>query len=474
MDARGALGGSPWLRCIGRFLSWRGRGDVRSFRFLCSLALLVVCWPTVRWYAARMVDGSDEPWGVLALGAAVGFAFLGRRRPVPSCRYVMAAGFLLVPLAAPFLMTPLVYALFVFLAVAALWADSRIWIGHAGLFVLALPLISSLQFYGGFPLRWLIGKMSAAVLSFLGWGVEARGTVMHWRGEMVVIDAPCSGVQMLWGSAFLACVMICIQKPNLRGSVLLLQVASFSAFIGNVLRNVLLFFVESKLWDLPDWGHDGVGMIVFALVLAVIVAAGSQLRAKAASPPRAVDPRRSAVSASCPLFLFLVLALLVVTRPDTVSALPEGRVVRADIMDTIRSELFEEGWVAFPLDERSAAYAKGFPGAIELFGKDERRLVVRVIERATRRYHLSADCYRAIGYATEPMPLFREVDGSMWGRVLASRDGEKVEVRERVVSLDGQSWTDPSSWFWSAMLGRSEGPWVGYAESVPVEGSQVF
>ncbi len=413
-----------------------------------------------------MLDGSDEPWGVLAFVVAVVFCVLGYGERMSSWRYLLAAVFLVVTVLAGAFLTPLIQSLFVFLALAALVVDRRCWVGHVGLFVLALPLISSLQFYGGFPLRWLIGKLSVSVLNLFGWGVEAQGTVMHWRGEMIVIDAPCSGVQMLWSSAFLACVLICIQKPNFRGSLLLLQVASVSAFIGNVLRNVLLFFLESGIVGLGEWAHDGIGLGVFALVLAVIVWAGSRVRKREIAVVGAVEDARGA---AVPL-LILAGTLFVVGLMGAGGAagFPEGKVVRGDIVDTVREELLREGWYRLPLESRTAEYAKGFPGTIELFGKNDRRLVVRVIDRATRRYHLSADCYRAIGYVTKPMPILQTVDGSMWGRVIATRGEERVEVRERVVSLDGQSWTDPSSWFWSAMLGRSEGPWVGYSESVPV------
>lgn len=438
----------------------------KAQRYGLALVLLSVCWPSVRWYGARMVDGSDEPWGVLALVAGVGFSALGIRQRFAPWRYLVAAASLLVPLAGGLFMTPLIQSLFVALALAALLADKRCWVGNVGLFVLALPLLSSLQFYGGFPLRWLIGKLSVALLNVFGLGVEVQGTVMHWLGEMIVIDAPCSGVQMLWSSAFLACVMICIQKPNLRGSILLLKVASVSAFVGNVLRNVLLFFVESGIWNLGSWAHDGIGLGVFALVLGGIVWVGSRVPEQEIASKTAESTRGAVVP---PLIMAAALLAMGLSSVGSAKALPEGQALRVDRMDTVREGLFREGWHALPLESRSAEYAKGFPGTIELFGRDERRLVVRVIDRATRRYHLSADCYRAIGYATEPLPILQAVDGAMWGRVMATRGSEQVEVRERVVSLDGQSWTDPSSWFWSAMLGRSEGPWVGYSESVPVK-----
>lgn len=436
-------------------------------RYIFGVLVLIMCWPSVRWYVARVGDGSDEPWGVLALLAAIAFSVLGFRSCIHPSRYLLAAGFLLLPLLLSGLLTPLIKALFVVLALAALLVDRRSWVGNTGLFVLALPLISSLQFYGGFPLRWVIGQLSSRLLGLVGFSVEAEGTVMHWRGEMIVIDAPCSGVQMLWSSAFLACIIICIQRLDFRKSLLMLQVASVSAFAGNVLRNCLLFFVESGVWNLGGWAHDGIGLVVFGGVLGVILVVGMRLKGAAALRETVVweNARGAAVP---PVVLAASLVFVSISRVETVRGLPGGDVIRGDVMSQVRGDLINSGWEPLRLDERSAQYAEGFPGTIELFGNADRQLVVRVIDRATRRYHLSADCYRSIGYTTEPMPILQTMDGSMWGRVIATRGEERVEVRERVESLDGQSWTDPSSWFWSAALGKSAGPWVGYSESVPV------
>lgn len=451
--------------CLGTgLLRFVSRAEVQ--RYVAVGLLLVSSWPTVAWYFARMGDGSDEPWGVLALLAALGFSVRGRKGRFGEYRFLLAAASLLVPLFAGGLLTPLIVSLFVVLAMASLLVDRRCWLGHAGLFVLALPLISSLQFYGGYPLRWLIGKFSSGILSLLGQRVEVQGTAMKWRGELIVIDAPCSGVQMLWASAFLACVMICIQRMGIRKSIMLLQVASVSAFLGNALRNVLLFYLESGLVGSAKWAHDGVGMAVFVVVLSVIVWAGSRLGSDASSreeAPVCASGKRRWFSLA--VFVFC-LGLWSLFRVSPAERLPEGRRYEGGLAETLERELRREGWFPVRMDERSLRYAKGFPGTIELYAKENRSLVVRVIDRATRRYHLSADCYRALGYKTEPMPILKEVDGTMWGRALASRGDEAVELRERVVSLDGQNWTDPSSWFWSAALGRSQGPWIGYSESV--------
>ena len=488
----------------GRFRRNRPTGGGMRAHHFGGVLLVLASWPNVGWYLDRMRDGADEPWGVLALAAAILFCVFGWKQEVRPWRFLFAGACLILALGLAAWLTPLLVSLLLFLALACLLVDRRCWLGHSGLFVLALPLISSLQFYGGYPLRWLVGKLSAGLLAMLGHAVEVQGTVMKWRGEMIVIDAPCSGVQMLWGSAFLACVLICIQKSDFKRSIVVLQVASLSAFFGNVVRNVLLFYLESGLVGSTEWAHEAVGLAVFISVLAVVVWVGGKegpavgggrggrfgakrlrdflgfLEGRLSRRPQRFDPAvrttwKSSLLASWTLggrggvhavIFALCLFAYVLLRPEPARRLPEGAIVGSDLFEQVRSELFRDGWFEAKLDDGAQAYASGFPGTIEIYEKEGRSMVVRVVNRATRRYHLSADCYRAIGYRIEPMPILREMDGSMWGRVLAEREGERIEVRERVVSLDGQSWTDPSSWFWSAALGKSEGPWVGYSESV--------
>jgi hypothetical protein len=41
----------------------------------------------------------------------------------------------------------------------------------------------------------------------------------------------------------------------------------------------------------------------------------------------------------------------------------------------------------------------------------------------------------------------------------ASRGGTRLRVCESIRDSAGGEWTDVSSWYWAALLGRSSGPW---------------
>jgi hypothetical protein len=134
------------------------------------LAFVLAALPLLVWYGRRMSDGSDEPLGVIALVAA-GVIFLtaarfGRRDPgelgIMPARMMAGAAVLASLQFGGRGFSPLITGV---LAVAILAVSVRMPRGKAGviaLLVLSLPLIASLDFFAGYPLRLAIASMSAA------------------------------------------------------------------------------------------------------------------------------------------------------------------------------------------------------------------------------------------------------------------------------------------------------------------------
>jgi len=160
--------------------------------------------PTWWWMARRLSDGSDDPLGILALGALAALVWTVRAElrcaPRLGCLALAGVGTLLATLmhtgigplhAAP----PLAAALVALLAMAAgLLAVLPARFAAApvlGLAVLALPLLSSLQFYAGYPLRVITAEASRWLLMpFFQVQREAASLVVD--GRLVIGDAPCS------------------------------------------------------------------------------------------------------------------------------------------------------------------------------------------------------------------------------------------------------------------------------------------
>lgn len=142
----------------------------------------------------------------------------------------------------------------------------------AGLVLLALPWIASLQYYGGYPLRVVTAQASAWLLQLAGLAAERSGTAMLVQGQLVIVDAPCSGVQMAWMAWFCACAVAGLLA--LRDGVFLRRLPWIGAIVlaGNVLRNSLLVALEARPQGLAASMHEGIGLIALALVCAAVVA----------------------------------------------------------------------------------------------------------------------------------------------------------------------------------------------------------
>jgi hypothetical protein len=104
-------------------------------------------------------------------------------------------------------------------------------------------------------------------------------------------------------------------------------------------------------------------------------------------------------------------------------------------------------------------FASRFPGQIARLTDGEQVLVWREVQRPTRMLHPAADCYRGLGYRIEQARLERDAEQRLWRCFLAVQGGRKLRVCERIVDANGQAYTDASTWFWAAQLGRSTGPW---------------
>jgi exosortase/archaeosortase family protein len=138
------------------------------------------------------------------------------------------------------------------------------------LLLLSLPIIASLQFYLGYPLRCLSAFFVVALLNACGVSVEQEGINLLWLGEVVVVDAPCSGIRMLWGGLYLAFTLSCFQDLSTRQTLMAYSLAGLTVFLGNIIRTALLFCLEANFLSGPAWLHQGIGMTVFVIVAVLI------------------------------------------------------------------------------------------------------------------------------------------------------------------------------------------------------------
>jgi exosortase/archaeosortase family protein len=149
--------------------------------------------------------------------------------------------------------------------------------GILGLLYLSLPVIPSLQFYGGYPLRAFLAAFTAPILRMSGYAVVQEGTCLNWAGKLIWVDAPCSGIRMLWVGLYLTCTLVCLYELSPLKTLLALAAALVVIMFGNVFRATALFYVEAGNFEVPHWTHDYAGVVAFAVVACVIVASVRQI-----------------------------------------------------------------------------------------------------------------------------------------------------------------------------------------------------
>jgi exosortase/archaeosortase family protein len=235
-------------------------------------------WPQGLWIGRRVADGSDDPLGIAAAAALLLWLWRAKDmlRIAPQLPWLGAAAALtLVATAALFVAPPLVAAMLAALALAAhlaAWLPPRSpRLALAGLALLALPIVASLQFYVGYPLRAFTAQFSAWLLQGFGIAAERSGAAMTVAGQLVIVDAPCSGVQMAWLAYFSACAVAAFAPLRDANLLRRLPLVGLLVLTGNVLRNTVLVALEARPQGLAPALHEAIGFVFVLLVVGLTV-----------------------------------------------------------------------------------------------------------------------------------------------------------------------------------------------------------
>ena len=251
-----------------------------------TLALLAAqaaaFWPVWSWYARRMLDPSDEPWGALALVTLAALSFATSSGA--SARSFAAPAALTAAYAAAYPWLPPLARLMLALAacaatLATLTGGRPLHPSRLALAALATPLLPTLQFVAGYPLRVAAGELAALMLRASGLPVAREGVLLALGDAVVQVDAPCSGVRMLWAGLFLAAVVS--WRLRAPASAACLAAAAVAVVLANALRAAALFLPEAGLVRVPAFVHEAVGLVVFALVAALVALLARRMEGQA-------------------------------------------------------------------------------------------------------------------------------------------------------------------------------------------------
>ena len=123
-----------------------------------------------------------------------------------------------------------------------------------------------------------------------------------------------------------------------------------------------------------------------------------------------------------------------------------------------------------PLSKREEGFARGFPGHIAKFADRNATVIIRWVDKPTRKLHPAVDCFKGMGYSVRPATVRIDRNGNRWGRFEARSANERLLVSERMYDSRGGSWTDVSSWYWAALLRRTGSPWWAVTVAEPANG----
>lgn len=256
-----------------------------SPRGLLLLLLLALAPALARELPRVATPTPEEPWHfLLALASAAGMlAVLGHRRPLPPERRGLGlAGLTFCAYLVSWLLAPSLVVAALGLAtlgflVSALFLGGHAPVGLAGLLVLGLRIVPTLQEHLGPPLQDLGAALAGQGLAALGVAVQRHGATLNWQDQAVFVAPGCCGLRMLWAGLYLALLCLCLRRLSPLRSLALLAAAAALLVAANVVRIMVLFGTAVGLLGLPGWAHGPVGLGIFAAAAGLVVLAASRL-----------------------------------------------------------------------------------------------------------------------------------------------------------------------------------------------------
>jgi exosortase/archaeosortase family protein len=256
--------------------------------YLVTALVMAATWDAWRWYVQRVWESPEEAASLALTVAFLGALGVARRSKEGMQLPLIPVALLLAAFAAS-------YGILAPIARAAIAIAATLFCGHLaafkerppiafwGLVALALPVVPSLQFVLGYPMRLVSAALSVGLLQAHGFAVERQGTFLLWRDELIQFDAPCSGVNMLWAGLLLTLMGCVLFRFNIVKVMTAVALSLVLAILCNVLRATSLFYIEAGL--LPHaqaWWHEGIGIAAFTVSAAITLWLLTHLRGREA------------------------------------------------------------------------------------------------------------------------------------------------------------------------------------------------
>lgn len=430
----------------------------RNSKIILIFLQITAFWSVWQWYFVRLSASSEEVYGVVSLLAiaVICLKYGDSERGFPNLKFVIAAILLYVvtfDLLPPIFRAAVAVTSLTF-SVGGIFFRRKFHFGIWILFLLGLPVINSMQFYLGYPMRIFVGETTVFLLKMNGLQVFREGAALNFAQQTVWIDAPCSGIKMLWSGFFLAALLITIYKFRFVKSVIAMLAAFGIILTGNTFRAASLFYLETGIIKMPAFAHEGIGVIVFIFTCIAIVLTILKLKNRSSKLPEAettsIEKPFSPIKAES--LIFASACFLALITPIFFAAGNPVKINREEIAFPTHFE--SKPLQRLDLAEHEQFFLSDFPGEMRRFTDGKREIIIRYVTHATGKLHPSSICFNAIGYEIAPLPMKKDENGQKWSCFNAKRKNENLSVCERIYTESNESWTDVSSWYWSN-LGKS-------------------
>jgi exosortase/archaeosortase family protein len=250
---------------------------------------VAACWSVWSWYVSRVWTGADEAWHLVAVLALVALGLRGNLSQ--RVRWVHLGGLAAVNvgMAVLFARLPMaVTALGAVLGLASLLSRANslpLWHPAPALLAfLALPVGASVHFFASHPLKVATITLASPMLHMMGIAVTRTGSALAFGNTVVLVDAPCAGVDTLGVTLLLAVGIALLRLHTARVTWVMLALALVGVVGANAMRVCCLFLLQRDGGSVPPWLHEGVGLAAFLQVALVLFITGTRVM-----PPLVVD-----------------------------------------------------------------------------------------------------------------------------------------------------------------------------------------
>lgn len=422
---------------------------------IASICLLLAAIPTVRWYLIRLQDGGSELAGLVPLAAAIWFAFRDRKELQLTSNGIWTAVVLLLIQAAAFPFLPAMIRALLMLAAAATATGTWRKPGVTSLLVLALPWTASLEFFLGYPLRLLTSINAKILLEILGIKITRFGVQLLYGGHTVGVDPACSGMNLLWSTALLTAILAAVFSLSWRKIIPLGFSALILALAGNSLRAAVLFFPEAGIIEMPHLLHSGIGLAIAGICFLILTKLAHRLSTCGTRTLVRITPIISR-DRSIPILLLTIASPLVLLT----SLISVKTITHPIPQPPILTHYQGTPLTRIPLSASEKKFYRNFPGSIAVYETAELKLIVRQVNRATRKLHPASHCLRAEGFRIGEKTVRPDENGKRWLSYTINRNSETFLVKERITSsTTNQVWQEISAWYWYALFHPGEGSW---------------